>query len=216
MRFTSTFAVVSLSLLAGCEVAQPSIGCPVQRITWAARFNLVEGQAAVGDCTLKGGELLGIQKFVPASGPDQLVIKPLTLAALDDGDPEAPPYSQGTFASEPDADDFCAATELTVARKAIPEEGVDVAYQWTEVKILSRPNAPGSQLAGRVNYTEGGCTAEYEVWAQWPAVFCDDEEGNPSDAICGEEGHGLNLEFASVCDPTTLRCVPAQRPPSFR
>lgn len=209
-------AVSALCALLACDGSQPPLGCPVQRITWAARFNLVEGQSVTGDCTLKGGERLGIQKYVPGDGTSTLVIKPLSLAALDAEDPGNPAYSIGTFATAPDAEDFCAATDLSVARKSVPAEGLDVAYAWTEVKILARANAPGSQLVGRVNYTEGGCTAEYEVWAQWPAVSCADEEGNPSDAICNEEGHGLNPEFASVCDPTDLRCVPAVRPPSFK
>lgn len=216
MTKTTIIAAAAL-LLTACDFEQPPIGCPVQRITWSARFHLVPGQTVTGACTEKPGERLGIQKYNDlATDEDTLVIKPITLAALEGEDPDHATYSVGTFPKLPDAEDFCVAGELTEARQTVPSEGLDIAYQWTEVKILSRANAPGSQMVGKVLYTEGGCTAEYEVWAQWPAVYCGDDDDQPSDAICSEEGHGLNPEFASVCDPTSLYCVPAVRPPAFR
>ena len=168
-------------------------------------------------CAEKPGERLGIQKYNDLqTDQDSLVIKPITLAALEGEDPDHETFSIGSFPKLPDAEDFCVAGELSEARQVVPGEGLDIAYRWTEVKILSRANAPGSQMVGRVQYSEGGCTAEYEVWGMWPAVFCGDEDDLPDDSVCNEEGHGLNLEFASVCDPSSLFCVPASRPPSFK
>ncbi len=203
--------------LCACDFAQPPIGCPVQRTTWAARFNLEPGQAATGPCAQKGGERLGIQKYDdPTTGADQLVIKSLDLAALDADDPINPSYSLGAFAAAAGPDGYCAAPALSASRKVVPASGVDIHYEWSDVQVVSRPDVPGSQLVAHLRYTEGGCSADYEVWAQWPAVYCGDDAGNPSDAACTEPGYGLNPEFASVCDPTQLRCVPEKRPPSLR
>jgi len=203
--------------LCGCDLRQPPIGCPVQRYTWAARFVLKEGQSATPPCGTKAGERLGMQKYnVPETSENTLVIKPFKLAALDAVDPSEPPYSLGALADAAGPDGFCTAPELSVARKVVPGTGMEIGYAWSQVRILATPDAPGSQMLADLSYTEGGCTAEYEVWAQWPAVSCGDGDGNPSDAICSEPGHALNPEFDSICDPTQLRCVPAKRPPSFR
>jgi hypothetical protein len=216
IRYTLTLALLASS----CNMEQPAIGCPVQRLTWSATYQLKAGQAATGTCAAKRAENLGIQKYsAPELGAEQLVIKPATLAALDGDDPDHPGYSMGALSAGATEGDFCTATGMSVAEKHVPasesESAVDIEYRWSNVRILALANAPGSQLVADLSYTEGGCTAEYEVWAMWPSIRCADANGNASDALCESAGL-INPDFAVTCHPTFKRCVLAQRPPSFK
>lgn len=218
----SIFLLAATAALASCGLfEEPPLPCPVQRLTWATRLVLKEGQDPTSPCAQKHGERMGIQKYNdPATGENQLVIKPETLAGLDEEDPVSPGYSLGAFPSAPDANGLCIATSLSVAEKHVPATGstpaVDITYRWHQVQVLSTPEAPGSQLWGDLTYTEGTCAAEYEVWGVWPAISCEGESDEPDDSLCSQSGSGLNPDFALVCDPTQLRCVPARRPPSLR
>src|SRR4051812_49953483 len=102
MRQQLPAAVLTMAVMvaaaAACNVGQPPLGCPVQRTTWAARYNLVEGQGASGACARKAGERLGIQTYnVPGASESTLVIKPDTLARLDEQDSAHLPYSLGAW-----------------------------------------------------------------------------------------------------------------------
>jgi len=218
---TAAVLAVALLGLSACNAEQPPLGCPVQRITWAAKYNLKESQAPVGACASKAGERLGIQTYnVPGTQENTLVIKPETLARLDAADPDHPSYSLGAWPEQAGADDFCVAPELSVAEKHVAASGDtaarDVTYKWSNVRIIARASAPGSQLIANLEYTDGACTAHYEVWGVWPSVSCADENGAPDNRVCTEPGYGLNPDFALTCDPKLLRCVPSNRPPSFR
>lgn len=207
--------VAAASLAAACDSAQPPIGCPVQSLEWAATYK-PQGPSS---CPVKAGEQIGIQKFSTPSGDEQLSLKPATLAALDERDPDRLSYSLGALAKESDAEGFCAATNVEVAEKRAPAaEGLpqqDITYRWSNVRVLALPEAPGTQLVADLEYTENGCTAQYEVWAMWPGdVSCEGEFGQPDDSLC-QEATGINPDFAVTCDPTQLRCVPAKRPPSL-
>ena len=210
--------VVAASLLAACETEQPAIGCPVQSLTWSVTYK----PKGPSSCPVKAGEQLGIQKFSTPSGDEQLSIKPATLVALDERDPERLAYSLGALAKEADTEGFCAATDLAVAEKnapAVDAEGLppkSIAYRWSNVRILAIPRAPGTQMVADLEYTEDGCTAEYEVWGMWPGdVSCGDENDEPDNRIC-TQATGINPDFATVCDPSSLLCVPAKRPPSLK
>lgn len=130
-----------------------------------------------------------------------------------------------TLPDAPDADGFCKAEgfeKRTVTAAAVvhestgeqlkPEETVE--YEYSNIHVYSHPQFPGTQLHGTLTYGDGaGCTAEYEVWALWPATPCVPGSTDPVDN-CGE-GSGLNPDFKAVCDADLKRCVPAQRPPSL-
>lgn len=209
--------VLAATLASGCETEQPPIGCPVQSLIWSATYK----PKGPSNCPVKAGEQLGIQKFSTPSGDEQLSIKPATLVALDERDPERLAYSLGALAREADEEGFCSAS-VGVAEKrapAVDSEGLppkSISYAWSNVRILALPQAPGTQMVAELTYTEDGCTAEYEVWGMWPGdVDCADEQGRPDNALC-TKATGINPDFATVCDPTQLRCVPAQRPPSLK
>ncbi|KFE66812.1 hypothetical protein [Hyalangium minutum] len=207
--------LVAASLMAACETEQPPIGCPVQSLTWAVTYK----PKGPSSCPVKAGEQLGIQKFSTPTGEEQLSIKPATLVALDERDPERLAYSIGALAKEADAEGFCSATVGTAEKQAPATADLpatSITYAWSNVRILALPLAPGTQMVADLTYTEDGCTAEYEVWGMWPGdVDCANEAGEPDNGICANAG-GINPDFSTVCDPTQLRCVPAKRPPSLR
>jgi hypothetical protein len=208
--------VLATTLLAACETEQPSIGCPVQNLVWSVTYK----PKADSGCVPKAAEQVGIQKFSPPSGDERLSIKPATLADLDELDPDRLSYSLGPLAKEADADGFCAATDMPVAEKHVPEGGdapaVDIVYRWSNVRILAIPRAPGTQMVADLEYTENGCTAQYEAWGMWPGdIDCRNEQGEPNDELCAKAGT-INPDFATVCDPVLLHCVPAKRPPSLK
>jgi hypothetical protein len=202
---------------ASCDSSQPPIGCPVQSLVWSATYKPKPGNT----CPVKSGEQLGIQKFSNPEGNELLSIKPQTLLDLDERDPSRLPYSLGNLAKDSDTEGFCAATNLAVAEKHAPtsegdQPAVDVVYRWNNVRILATPSAPGTQMVADLEYTEDGCTGQYEVWAMWPGdVDCANEANEPDDSLCASAGT-INPDFATVCDPTQLRCVPAKRPPSLK
>lgn len=209
--------VLATALTASCDNEQPPIGCPVQSLDWSATYK----PKAPSACGVKAGEQLGIQKFSTPSGDERLVIKPATLAALDERDPGRLAYSLGALAKEADAEGFCSATDVAVAEKRAAADStenlpaVEVSYRWSNVRVLAIPLAPGTQMVADLEYTENGCTAEYEVWAMWPGdVDCANEAGEPDNDLCLQAG-SINPDFAVTCDPTQLRCVPARRPPSL-
>ncbi|WP_434381126.1 hypothetical protein [Melittangium boletus] len=213
---------LALVLGASCDSEQPPIGCPVQSLEWSAVYKPKPGNT----CPVKAAELLGVQKFTTPAYDEQLSIKPQTLEDLDGRDPSRAPYSLGKLAKASNAEGFCAATDMAVAEKHAPaviagddipfQPAKDIVYRWSNVQVLAIPRAPGTQLVADLEYTEDGCTAQYEVWAMWPGdVECGNEDGAPDDSLCASAG-SINPDFATVCEPTLLRCVPAKRPPSLK
>jgi hypothetical protein len=202
--------VLATALTASCDNSQPPIGCPVQSLEWAAVYKPMGTNA----CAVKPGEELGIQKFSTPTGDERLVIKPSTLAALDERDPDRLAYSLGALAKESDAEGFCSATDVEVAEKRAEADttenlpAVEIRYQWSDVRVLAIPRAPGTQMVANLEYTENGCTAQYEVWAMWPSVPCETNEE------CQEAG-SINPDFSVTCEPSLGLCVPARRPPSL-
>jgi hypothetical protein len=161
-------------------------------------------------------------KYTDAAGKEQT--KTVDRVTQDKWD-EASALST-TLPQMPDAEGFCKATGFAAATvdAAAVFDHVDttkeraaatsVAYQFGDVEVYSHPSAPGTQLRGTLTYTKDGCTADYEVWALWPATACVPGATDPVDN-CGE-GSGLNPDFDAVCEPTLKRCVPAKRPASFK
>lgn len=120
-----------------------------------------------------------------------------------------------TLPEEQDAEGFCKATGFAQASITVPavfnevndtKEELPAAsrtYQYGDIEVYSHPAAPGTQLRGTLTYTDGDCTAEYNVLALWPSVGCDpDAFANPTEENkvdrCAE-GSGLNPDFKAVC-----------------
>lgn len=223
---TALFFASVGSLMTGCNFDQPEAGCIVQDSTaWAAKYDLVdEPKMDDGTACTKvppAAERLGVYKFVD---PDDLskallTIRPAGLTSLagrDSGDPSRQ-TATGKFNMEQDADDFCSATDFSAAIVEAAARGTaaatTVTYQFSNVRVYSAPQAPGTQLMGELTYTKDGCKSTYSVRAMWPAVPCDPESDIPAEN-CGEDS-GLNPDFAVTCEGSVGICVPAKTIPSF-
>ena len=247
LAWTPTVALAAqLLALLGCE--QPRPRCSVARGEFAAVYKLRSG---TGPCAMLQGELLGVQAYnAPRSSSDSrpdygatsVGIQPAALSALlasagdVAADDEDRPYGLGPFrASEPDAEDLCVVPTLTTARvrlPAIPERvdactttpaqpATDVSYAFRNVRVYANAGAYGTQLAADLTYTRDGCSAEYEVWAVYPAVACgvalpgsdvgaDDAGSEPA----LDAGDGERADAGPAIDPATGEPCPAQEAPS--
>ncbi|HEX5751647.1 MAG TPA: hypothetical protein VFZ09_35830 [Archangium sp.] len=208
------------ALAASCDTRQPSLGCQVQGVDWVATYKPV----GTSTCPELPGESLGLQAYTRSTGERLLALKPQTLNdmdATDELDPEHPPYSLGVLPAEADAEGFCTIPSLSVAEKHVPEDPeqglpADALYRWSNVRIVTRPEVPGTQLIADLEYTADGCTARYEAWAMWPGdLDCADADApdTPDESLC-QQSERIPPRFAVTCDPVLLRCVPARRPPS--
>jgi hypothetical protein len=214
--------MMAATLITSCDTRQPSIGCPIQGVEWVATYKPV----GTNTCPKLPGELLGIQKYPQPSGEQLLALKPQMLNDMDptdELDPEHPPYALGVLPTEADAKGFCTVPSLSVAEKHVPETPerlipTNAVYHWSNVRLVALPEVPGTQLIADLEYTADGCTARYEVWAMWPGDLpCADKDSSerPDDSLC-QQSESIPSSFAVTCDPSLLRCVPAQRPPSLR
>lgn len=238
----TALAVVSAgSLMTGCSFEQPEAGCFVQdSSSWYAKYDLVqEPKLADGTaCTAVPpiGERLGVFKFVDpenSATPPKLTIRAADLTALSTRDPGDPSRQTavGTFSTEPDANDFCTATNFTPATVEAAATATaaltTITYEFSNVRVYSAPSAPGTQLTGELKYTKNGCVSTYVVRAMWPAEPCIQGTTDPA-TNCGK-GSGLNPDFAAECAPIANCgispalaaagyngcCVPSKAIPSF-
>ena len=249
----------SLALVAGfigCQGGQSKPPCLVGHGGFAMKYTPKAGQTLTGACADKKGEVVGFAPFYNDGGTrqDGVGMKTATLTALEDTpnvglDPDHEIISMGTLtAIEPDKDDFCYAPTLSKAEQHIPKGAVDpgdpdagidptpaadvnIVYNWSNVKFYVTPRAPGTQMAGELEYEEDGCTGKYDVVGVYPAVHCAvlDEDYNPvlTDAgtvaidptLCekyNDFGRTLSPEFPITCDPDTQLCVLSKAPPAFK
>jgi hypothetical protein len=223
-----TAAVLSAGMLVtGCNFEQPSAGCIVQDASfanWYAKYDLKEGQNLSTECQalVVKGEIWGVFKFTDPEKANSsvLTIRPQGLYSRANRDPGDPNLQTaiGKLADEPDAANFCAANDFSLANVNAAAAGTtpatSISYQFSNVKVYSAPDAPGTQIGGDLTYTRDGCTMQLGVRAIWPAVFCDPESTNPAD-LCGE-GSGINPNFAVTCDEDLHRCVASKPIPSFK
>jgi hypothetical protein len=223
-----TVAVLSAgALMTGCNFEQPNAGCIVQDASfanWYAKYDLKPDQNLSTTCQARvlKGETWGVFKFADPENNNAavLTIRPQGLysrATRDPGDP----YLQtavGNLATEPDASNFCAANDFSLATvnaaASSTEAPTSISYQFSNVKVYAAPDAPGTQIGGDLTYTRDGCTIQLGVRALWPAVVCVPDSSNPAEN-CGE-GSGINPEFAVTCDPDLKRCVPSKDIPSLK
>jgi hypothetical protein len=153
------------------------------------------------------------------------------------------PHAFGAFESGlPDANGICRPAELSQALQEIPvvpaDEGdpadpeddipeqpaTSVTETWTDVEVYVTAANPGTQMRGHYAVEQDGCSAEYEVLAVFPQVYCGDEDmlpdqdedddNEPDGAFCNAEAHpqlgygsGISPDYPVVCDPVMLFCV---------
>lgn len=224
---------------AGCIVQDASFAL------WYAKYDLKEGQAISEQCEelVPLGEQIGVFKFTnpQEEGSAVLTIRPETLAFRGDRDPNENNPEQGVFAQtavgklsdETDSEDFCTTSEWVEAKvEAGPskpgavtaggsfiqnEPATNISYQFSNVRVYAKPDAPGTQLTGDLTYSrtqeDVTCNVEFTVRAIWPSTPCDPDSNLPAEN-CGE-GSGINPDFAVECDRVLEHCVPSEAIPSF-
>lgn len=129
----------------------------------------------------------------------------------------------GTFAREP-AEGVCAMTGEATASQDFRAETVRLAdggslafpeltarVTFSDVKVVTTPQVPGTALTAKLTQTEGACVARYDVLAFYPAVACtSDADCDPNpDLDAGRPfGSGIPPDFAPRCDTRLRHCVP--------
>ncbi|SEU15709.1 hypothetical protein [Stigmatella erecta] len=217
-------------LLTGCD--QPSAGCVVQDSTsWYARYDVKEGQNISEACAalIPLGEPVGVFKYVNPDVENSavLALRPNALASRSRLDPTVnvpaegvyPQTAIGSLVAEPDGDDLCGTSNWSAASVNASASGTtpatQISYTYSNVRVVARPDAPGTQMGGDITFTrtqgELTCTAQLTMRAIWPAIPCDPTDANS----CGPE-HNINPIFDVVCDPDVNFCVPRKEVPSFK
>lgn len=223
-------ALASMSLLlSGCD--QPSAGCIVQdSSSWYAKYDRKPGQniPAACDPLIPKGEPVGVFKYVDPDVADSAVLslRPNALASRATRDPTVNVPAQGVYPqtaianldSEATSDDLCGTSNWSDASvdaaATQTAAATQISYKYSNVRVVARADAPGTQMGGDITYTrtQDGltCTVELEMKAMWPAIPCDPEDANS----CSPE-HNISPVYAAVCDPDLEFCVPAKAFPSY-
>jgi hypothetical protein len=237
--------------LTGCAAEQPSPGCYVQDGTWMFKY---ANRAFGGNCTgtqkttfdRYEAEQTGVFKFkeIGASG-GSLVIRPRRAGTYgNQADPVTHEFvnnekanAVGTLPDEPTGEGFeryCNVGDMSpIDVPSATTAGASRKYTFTNVKVYAGARSLGTQLSGRVHMEDitsaGTCTMDADVYAVWPAVFCDPAAmGNASadpHTNCGL-GSLMNQDIEYACvdsfhaisgsNPATTRCVVANPTPSFK
>jgi hypothetical protein len=201
------------------------------------------------------GEELDVQSYFArrsASDPRpdydkvSIAIQPLTITGalanaegLEEPESSDRAYAIGGFdTTSPDADGFCRAKTLSVARlrlPAVPEHPVDMCsvapeapeydlgYEFSNVRVYYTPSAIGTQFAADLTYTQAGCVAKYRVQAVYPMVSCaaprPAEDAGPiedaavSDAAPGDDDAGVELDAGADAGADAGEPCPPPEPP---
>lgn len=212
----------------GTSCEQPPMLCEVASGPYAVKYFPKD---AGNDCLMIPGEQVGMSVYNPPKGDDReidasratIAIQAHSMGALADDakatagatdpDPKHKQYSFGTYAARPDADDFCAASDLSAAEQRIPETAYTdadgnpaiypetrLAYEWRDVRMHMTFATPGNAATGEVSITreradsETGnretCTTTYIASALFPKVGCEAVDatgqgtGMPDDTRC--------------------------------
>jgi len=199
----------------GTSCEQPPLLCEVASGPYAVKYYPKD---ASSDCLMMPGERVGMSVYNPPKGDDRqidasratIAIQANSMGALADEarnvanaadpDPEHKEYSFGNYAVRPDADDFCAASDLSIAEQHIPEtaytdaEGnpaiyreTRLAYEWRDVRVHTTFATPGNAATGEVTITRESedpatgerstCTTTYIASGLFPAVGCEAVDG---------------------------------------
>lgn len=154
--------------------------------------------------------------------PCLFVDDPVTRS--DPADPDGQKLNAlGGFARTP-SNGICAASEPLVASQtfearmlALVDGGtanlpaLPAQFSFSDVKVITTFEVPGTAFTAKLSQTEGACVAAYDVVAFYPSVACEaDVDCDPNtDLDAGRNtGSGINPDFAPKCDTALGFCVP--------
>ena len=242
---SSAYLSVAALVLAACE--QPAPECNVAHGPFWAKYTLVSGEGDCAMLTGEELDVQSYyaQRSARDPRPDytkvSMAIAPSSInaalanaAGLAEPDAADTPYALGRFAGNKAGDDgFCRVSELAVARLRLPEvpehaldecitapaaPAYDVSYTFSNVRVYYTPAAIGTQFAADLTYTQGDCTARYEVSAVYPMVSCAALGGDAGvpDAAAPTGPTGMDEEDASAAEgdgSADASCPPAEPAP---
>jgi hypothetical protein len=99
----------------------------------------------------------------------------------------------------PDGSDLCHISTLSKAELNLPvvpahmdadmmmvdeQPATHITYEWSNVRIIVKPDSIGTQTFAHLKYTRDMCTAEFDVSILTPEVSCDDGNGMPDQTKC--------------------------------
>lgn len=159
---------------------------------------------------------------VDGGNPCLFVDDPVTRE--DPTDPEGKKLNAiGTFSRAP-ANGICAVSDSAVAEQnfaavdlALVDGGMatlpalPARFEFTELKVITTFEVPGTAFTAKLSQTEGACVAKYDVVAFYPAVECEAEadcDPNPDLDAGRTIGSGINPDFLPKCDTNLGYCVP--------
>lgn len=244
IAFTS--ALAAGTLIGACNIPQPEFECNALPPFWAS-YELQTGEGSGTCATLPGDLVNMQRYFPPGAKEATMAVLTRrmgrnrqlihkddgTFARVDPNDPEFKKESAiGKFASIlPDNKGVCSFSSATPGEQEYPEvmlrnadgsdggilPALDVTYDWSNVKILSTAQFPGTLFVGDLHLTENACDATYKVYGVHPIVPCEtDEDCNPEPnlAVGRVTGSGMSADYAPKCKlypdgtPNTLRAIP--------
>ena len=210
---TVLVAAVSLTALTGCPTAAPA-PCLIQRPGL---------QGYTIKFTLQGSPPAGCES-IPAifadnwrldgfgNGQQEVWMKSDSIPYPDgdDGGPDSAVLGHGTLPLNPDADNTCTISDVTVfggEAPDLPELGtINLTYHAKNVRFLEGARYQGSTFEGDVDITFGTCTGSYTMQALTPSPIgaigaCEDDSlcdpfGDPANGIFPS---GINTDYAVSC-----------------
>ncbi|HYO53306.1 hypothetical protein [Archangium sp.] len=234
---STTGAMLFASTLGACGAQQQDPQCMVGKGSFATVYTPKPGQDESLACARLKPERVGLEKYFnqDPNGRDSVALRTGQIGdelAHKDTliDPDAPnqPNSVGELKTDaPGPDNFCEVSTLNPARLesrygGVSKASVSLTYEWSNLRIYSTPQIPGTQFTADLRYTKNGCTAEFSVKGIWPVVSCatsgkpDDTkcDPNPDPSVGRVRGSGINPIFPVKCDPEALICVLTGEVPS--
>jgi hypothetical protein len=244
LRIVGPFAVMvgtAVGVVA-CQAEQPLPECTVSHLSNFAFFDPKPGEEAkpCGDLT---GDAVHFSKYnVPGTVTSEIALSVDALAGEFFGDPRLGSndslISVGDYDFEPNSAGLCSAQNMTPASVNLPASGPDpavaVTYKWSNLRLAGLPNVPGTQFEAELEYTDGSCTALYNVAGLSPEIPCGadlpDGGSGPDESLCqnltlsdgtlqipcNENGECVGPDYALTCDSDTLRCRAAKAIPSLQ
>ncbi|MBL8940200.1 MAG: hypothetical protein JNM69_36975 [Archangium sp.] len=214
------------SMLVGVQDYIPPGGGAAKLVLRPGRLvDLAQGNVFKADIDAKND--CQAKKNCGSCGPDGgnpclFVDDPVTRS--DPEDPEGKKLNAlGGFARAP-SNGICAASEPLVASQnfeartlALVDGGMatlpalPATFSFSDVKVITTFEVPGTAFTAKLAQTEGACVAAYDVVAFYPSIACEaDVDCDPNtDLDAGRNtGSGINPDFAPKCDTDLGFCVP--------